>query len=68
MVLGHDNEQELIRNWEATYETRIFTSGTSHIDALRALNVRRFLLPRRYHPPNCSGSKCRRNCSAAPTR
>jgi maleate cis-trans isomerase len=43
MVLGHANEQELIRNWEATYETRIFTSGTSHIDALRALNVRRFL-------------------------
>jgi len=28
MVLGHANEQELIRNWEATYETRIFTRST----------------------------------------
>lgn len=43
MVLGYANEQELIRKWEATYKTRIFTSGTSHIDALRALNIKRFL-------------------------
>src|SRR5262245_40054255 len=43
MVLGYANEQDLIRKWEATYKTRIFTSGTSHIDALRALNVKRFL-------------------------
>jgi maleate isomerase len=43
MVLGHANEQELIRKWEATYKTRIFTSATSHIDALRALGVKRFL-------------------------
>lgn len=28
MVLGYANEQELIRNWEATYKTRIFTSAT----------------------------------------
>lgn len=43
MVLGYDNEQALIRRWEETYKTRIFTSGTSNIDALRALNVKRFL-------------------------
>src|SRR5882724_11887437 len=43
MVLGYANEQELIRKWEATYKTRIFTSGTSNIDALRALDVTRFL-------------------------
>lgn len=43
MVLGYGNEQELIRKWEATYKTRIFTSSTSHVDALRALNVKRFL-------------------------
>src|SRR4051794_585168 len=43
MVLGYANEQELIRRWEADYRTRIFTSGTSHIDALRALKVQRFL-------------------------
>jgi maleate isomerase len=43
MVLGYDNEQALIRKWEDTYNTRIFTSGTSHIDAMRALDVKRFL-------------------------
>jgi maleate isomerase len=43
MVLGYANEQELIRQWETTYKTRIFTSATSHVDALRALNVKRFL-------------------------
>jgi maleate isomerase len=43
MVLGYANEQKLIRTWETTYKTRIFTSGTSNIDAMRALDVRRFL-------------------------
>jgi maleate isomerase len=43
MVLGYQNEQDLIRKWEKTYNTRIFTSGTSNIDAMRALDVRRFV-------------------------
>lgn len=43
MVLGYANEQELIRKWETTYKTRVFTSCTSHVDALRALKVKRFL-------------------------
>jgi maleate isomerase len=43
MVLGYDNEQALIRKWEKDYKTRIFTSGTSHIDAFRAFKVKRFL-------------------------
>jgi maleate isomerase len=43
MVLGYANEQDLIRKWEETYNTRIFTSGTSHIDAMRALGITRFL-------------------------
>jgi maleate cis-trans isomerase len=43
MVLGYKQEQELIRRWEDKYSTRIFTSGTSHVDALRALKVKRFL-------------------------
>jgi maleate isomerase len=43
MVLGYANEQALIRRWEETYKTRIFTSGTSNVDALRALGVKRFL-------------------------
>ncbi len=33
MVLGYAKEQDLIRRWEAQYNTRIFTSGTSNIDA-----------------------------------
>jgi maleate isomerase len=43
MVLGYEQEQALIRTWQDKYGTRIFTSGTSHVDALRALNVRRFI-------------------------
>jgi maleate cis-trans isomerase len=43
MVLGYRNEQDLIRQWEKAYQTRIFTSGTSHVDAFRALGVRRFV-------------------------
>ena len=43
MVLGYDKEQALIRDWQKKYNTRIFTSGTSHVDALRALKVRRFI-------------------------
>jgi maleate cis-trans isomerase len=43
MVLGYDNEQQLISGWEKRYGTRIFTSGTSNIDAMRALGVKRFL-------------------------
>ena len=43
MVYGYANEQALIRKWETEYKTRIFTSGTSNIDAMRALGVRRFL-------------------------
>jgi maleate isomerase len=43
MVLGYDKEQALIKSWQDRYNTRIFTSGTSHVDALRALKVRRFI-------------------------
>ena len=43
MVLGYANEQVLIRRWEEQYNTRIFTSGTSNIDAMRALKVKRFV-------------------------
>ncbi|MCC6887565.1 MAG: hypothetical protein IT536_03440 [Hyphomicrobiales bacterium] len=43
MVLGYAREQELIRRWEARYKVRVFTSGTSNIDAMRALNVKRIV-------------------------
>lgn len=43
MVLGYAKEQKLIRRWEAQYNARIFTSGTSNIDAMRALKVKRIV-------------------------
>jgi len=43
MVLGYAKEQELISRWERKYNVRIFTSGTSNIDAMRALNVKRIV-------------------------
>jgi maleate cis-trans isomerase len=43
MVFGYANEQELIRKWRETYKTRIFTSGSSNIDAMRALGVKKIV-------------------------
>lgn len=43
MVLGYAGEQALIRDWKSKYRVPIFTSGTSQIDALRTLNVKRFV-------------------------
>ena len=43
MVAGYAKEQELIRRWERDYKVRVFTSGTSNIDAMRAMGVKRFL-------------------------
>lgn len=43
MVLGYQGEAELIARWEAEYKVPIFTSGTNHIRALKALNVKRFV-------------------------
>ena len=43
MVLGYDGEQKLIRGWEEKYKIPIFTSGSSHVDALRALGAKRFV-------------------------
>ena len=43
MVLGYDGERRLIRDWEKKYKTPVFTSGSSHVDALRALGAKRFV-------------------------
>ena len=43
MVLGYADEQKLIRDWEEKYKIPIFTSGSSHVDALRALGAKRFV-------------------------
>ena len=43
MVLGYEGEAELIRKWEKAYRVPVFTSGTNHIRALHALNVKRLV-------------------------
>jgi len=43
MVLGYEGEAELIARWEAQYKVPIFTSGTNHVRALKALNIKRFV-------------------------
>jgi maleate isomerase len=43
MVLGYAAEQALIEHWVAKYKVKVFTSSTSHVDALRALKVKRFV-------------------------
>jgi maleate isomerase len=43
MLLGYEGEAELLRQWEAKYKVPLFTSGTNHVRALRALGVRRFV-------------------------
>ena len=43
MVLGLDGERELVARWEKDCGVPIFTSGMTHIDALRVLGVKRFV-------------------------
>src|SRR5688572_32347106 len=43
MVLGYAGEAELLKKWDQTYRTPMFTSGTNHIRALHALKVKRFV-------------------------
>jgi maleate isomerase len=43
MVLGYAGEQNLLRDWRRKYKVPIFTSGSSHVDALRALGAKRFV-------------------------
>jgi maleate isomerase len=43
MVHGYKGEQKIIKSWEKKYKIPIFTSGSTHVDALRALKVKRFI-------------------------
>ena len=43
MMLGYKGEAELLKKWEDTYKVPLFTSGTNHVRALKALNVKRFV-------------------------
>ena len=43
MLLGNEGEAKKIRAWERKHKTQVFTSGTNHVAALRALKVKRFI-------------------------
>ena len=41
MMLGYKGEARLIRKWERKYKTPVFTSGSNHVAALKALKAKR---------------------------
>lgn len=43
MVHGFQGQQEIIKRWEEKYGIPIITSGTTQVDALRALGLRRIV-------------------------
>lgn len=43
MVRGFKGERELLDKWEKQYKTPVFTSGTNHVAALKALGVKKFV-------------------------
>ncbi|MFM2128479.1 MAG: hypothetical protein RL477_25 [Pseudomonadota bacterium] len=43
MLLGYKGEAELLKKWEKKYKTPIFTSGTNHVAALRALKAKKIV-------------------------
>jgi maleate cis-trans isomerase len=43
MVHGHAGEQRIIDEWTKKHGIPIFTSGQSHVNAMRALGIRRFV-------------------------
>ncbi|HTI86343.1 MAG TPA: hypothetical protein VL966_07050 [Alphaproteobacteria bacterium] len=43
MFLGYKGEEKLLKKWEDKYGIPMFTSGTNHIRALKALGVKRFV-------------------------
>jgi len=43
MMLGHKGEAKLIASWEKRYKIPVFTSGTNHVRALKALGIKRFV-------------------------
>jgi maleate cis-trans isomerase len=43
MVRGYKAEQEIVGGWEARYKVPIFTSGMSQAEALRAMDVKKFV-------------------------
>ncbi len=43
MLLGYKGETELLKKWEKKYKTPIFTSGSNHVAALRALKAKKIV-------------------------
>src|SRR6202045_1824520 len=43
MLLGHKGEAELLKKWERKHKVPMFTSGSNHVRALKALGVKRFV-------------------------
>jgi maleate isomerase len=43
MVHGYKGEAKIIREWEAKYKTPMVTAAQSQVEALRALNIRKFI-------------------------
>lgn len=43
MVMGLDGEAKKIKSWERKHKVPIFTSGTNHVAALKALGVKRIV-------------------------
>jgi len=43
MVMGNAGEAKKIRSWERKHKVKVFTSGTNHVAALKALKVKRFV-------------------------
>ena len=43
MLQGFAGERKLIGSWEKKYQTPIFTSGMNHVNAMRALGIKKFI-------------------------
>jgi len=43
MLLGHKRETALLAGWERKYKVPVFSSGSNHVRALKALKAKRFV-------------------------
>jgi maleate isomerase len=43
MLLGYQGEADVVARWEDRYGVPVFTSGTNHVRAMRALGIKRFV-------------------------
>ncbi len=43
MFLGYKGEAELLKKWEKKYKIPMFTSGTNHVRALKALGAKKIV-------------------------